>query len=135
MSAEAAAPTHPPRRTPLYAAHRRLRARMVDFAGWEMPVSYSGILDEHRAVRAAAGLFDVSHMGEVELRGPEAFAAVQRIVTNDAAKLGDGKAMYSVVCMASGGIVDDVIVTRLAANRWFVCVNAGNRDKDVGWVR
>ena len=136
MSTEAAGKAHgPARRTSLYAAHRRLRARMVDFAGWEMPVSYSGILDEHRSVRTAAGLFDVSHMGEVELRGPKAFAAVQAIVTNDAARLTDGKAMYSVVCMPSGGIVDDVIVTRLAEDRYFICVNAGNREKDIEWIR
>jgi aminomethyltransferase len=108
---------------------------MVDFAGWEMPVSYSGILEEHRAVRSAAGLFDVSHMGEVELRGPHALEAAQRLVTNDVARLGDGAALYAVVCKPDGGVVDDVIVTRLAADRMLICVNASNREKDVAWIR
>ncbi|MEA2625453.1 MAG: aminomethyltransferase [Candidatus Binatota bacterium] len=108
---------------------------MVEFAGWEMPVQYSGILGEHRAVRTAAGLFDVSHMGEVELRGAGAIEACQRLATNDVSRLADGDAVYTVLCLPSGGIVDDVIVTRLAADRLLVCVNASNRGKDVAWLR
>jgi aminomethyltransferase len=123
------------RRTPLNAAHRRLGARMVEFAGWEMPVYYAGILEEHRAVRERAGLFDVSHMGEVELRGPRALAACQRIVTNDVAKLATGGAQYAVMCLPSGGIVDDVIYYRLADERVLFCVNASNQQKDYVWIR
>ncbi len=124
-----------PRRTPLWAAHRGLGARMVDFAGWEMPVYYSGILEEHRAVRTRAGLFDVSHMGEVEVRGPKALEACQRLVSNDASKLVTGGAQYSVLCLPSGGVVDDVIYYRLAPDRYFFCVNASNEEKDFAWIR
>ena len=103
------------RRTPLYEAHVRLGAKMVDFGGWAMPVSYpTGILEEHRATRTAVGLFDVSHMGEVHFRGPRAAATVQRLVTNDVARLADGRALYTVACLPSGGIVDDLIVYRAA---------------------
>jgi aminomethyltransferase len=123
------------RRTPLAAAHRRLGGRMVEFAGWEMPVYYSGILEEHRAVRERAGLFDVSHMGEVEVRGPGAIAACQRIVTNDLGKLAPGAAQYSVMCLPSGGIVDDVIYYRLGDDRVLFCVNASNQEKDFRWIR
>ena len=103
MSVAVAGGSHEAQRTPLFAAHRRLGARMVDFAGWEMPVYYTSILQEHRAVRTAAGLFDVSHMGEVEVRGAAALGAVQRLVTNDAAKLTPGVAQYAVLCLPSGG--------------------------------
>ena len=123
-----------PRRTPLYSAHRRLGARMVDFAGWEMPVYYRGILEEHRAVRERAGLFDVSHMGEVEVHGAGSLAACQRLVTNDVSKLADGGAQYAVMCLPSGGIVDDVVYYRLAADRFLFCVNASNADKDFRWM-
>ncbi len=108
---------------------------MVDFAGWDMPVQYSGILDEHKTVRAAVGLFDVSHMGEVRLRGPRALEAIQQIVTNDVARLADGHALYTVMCREGGGIVDDCIVYRLGAEEIFVIVNASNRDKDVAFMR
>jgi aminomethyltransferase len=107
---------------------------MVDFAGWEMPVYYQGILEEHRAVRERAGLFDVSHMGEVEVRGAGALAACQRLVTNDVSKLVDGGAQYAVMCLPSGGIVDDVIYYRLAADRVLFCVNASNAEKDFRWM-
>lgn len=123
------------RRTPLHAVHRRLGARMVEFGGWDMPVQYSGILEEHRAVRTRAGLFDVSHMGEVEIRGPAALDAVQRLVTNDAARLADGDAQYAVMCVAEGGIVDDLVYARLAADRFLLTVNASNRERDVAWMR
>ncbi len=130
-----AATDHPMRRTPLHAAHVRRGGRMVEFAGWKMPVYYTGILAEHRAVRERAGLFDVSHMGEIEVRGPRALAACQRLVTNDAAKLAPGGAQYAVLCKPSGGIVDDVIYTRLAADRYLFCVNASNEEKDFRWMR
>lgn len=123
------------RRTPLYEAHRRLGARLVEFAGWQMPVYYKGILEEHRAVRERAGLFDVSHMGEVEVRGRQAALACQRLVTNDAEKLVTGRAQYAVMCLPSGGIVDDVIYYRLDADRFLFCVNASNQEKDHRWMR
>jgi aminomethyltransferase len=124
----------PPKRTPLYEAHRRLGARMVDFGGWSMPVQYaSGILDEHRATRTAVGVFDVCHMGEVRFRGPRAAEAVQRLVTNDVSRLIDGRAFYTVACLPTGGIVDDLIVYRIAADHYLIVVNAANRDKDRAW--
>jgi aminomethyltransferase len=125
-----------PRKTPLYDAHKRAGARIIDFGGWLMPVSYpSGIIDEHRATRRAVGVFDVSHMGEVHFRGPRAADAVQRLVTNDVSKLGAGRAFYTVACRPGGGIVDDLIVYRLAAEHFLIVVNAGNREKDVAWFR
>ena len=131
------APSSPggPRRTPLHAAHRKLGARMIEFGGWEMPVQYTGILEEHRAVRARAGLFDVSHMGEVEVAGRGALDAVQRLVTNDASKLAPGGAQYAVLCLPDGGIVDDVIYYRLGDDRFFFCVNAANQETDFAWMK
>ncbi len=123
------------KRTPLFAAHEALGARFVDFGGWEMPVQYTGIIDEHQAVRRCAGLFDVSHMGEIELRGPHALAACQALTVNDVARLRDGQAQYSLLCLPSGGVVDDIIVHRLTAERLLLCVNAGNTDKDLAWIR
>ncbi len=123
------------KRTPLYDAHRALGARLVEFAGWEMPVQYAGILDEHAAVRTRAGLFDVSHMGEVELRGSGALAACQAVTANDVTRLRDGQAQYSLLLQPDGGIVDDIIVHRIAAERVMICVNASNRDKDVAHLR
>ena len=121
-------------RTPLYDAHRALGARMVDFAGWEMPVQYRGIIEEHVAVRTRAGLFDVSHMGEIELRGPGALAACQRATANDVGRLRDGAAQYSLLLHPDGGIVDDVIVHRLGAERIMICVNASNRAADFAYL-
>lgn len=125
-----------PRKTPLYEAHRRAGAKIIDFGGWLMPVSYpSGIIDEHRATRSAVGVFDVSHMGEVHFRGPRAAEAVQRLVTNEIAKLADGHALYTAACRPTGGIVDDLIVYRVAADHLLIVVNAGNHEKDVAWFR
>ena len=118
------------KRTPLFAAHVKAGARMVPFGGWEMPVQYSGIVEEHRTVRAAVGCFDVSHMGEFEVEGPGALPALQRLTTNDVAALEIGQIQYSVLCHAHGGIVDDLTVYRLAADRYMVTVNAGNIAKD-----
>lgn len=118
------------RKTPLNETHRRLNAKMVDFGGWDMPVQYSGILDEHHAVRNAVGLFDVSHMGEIEVRGPEALTLVQRVSTNDAAKLAIGQVHYSGLLYETGGFVDDILVHKVAEDHFFICVNASNQDKD-----
>jgi len=122
-------------RTPLFAQHQQRGARFVDFGGWEMPVQYSGIIAEHTAVRTAAGLFDVSHMGEIELRGPGALAAAQELTANDVGRLADGQAQYSLLLLPSGGIVDDIMVYRLSAERLLLCVNAGNAEKDLAWIR
>jgi aminomethyltransferase len=122
-------------RTPLYDTHVRAGARMVEFAGWEMPVQYAGILDEHETVRTRVGLFDVSHMGEVVFRGPRALEALSRAFTNDLTKASDGQAQYGCLCRDSGGIVDDVVVYRRAADDLLVCVNAANRAKDFEWLR
>ena len=107
---------------------------MVPFAGFDMPVQYSGIIDEHMAVRRAAGLFDVSHMGEVFVRGPHALDFVQHLVTNDASKLYDGRAMYTVMCREDGGIVDDLLVYRLGEEAYLLVVNASNVEKDFDWM-
>jgi len=122
------------KRTPLHDAHVKAGARMVPFGGWQMPVQYTGIVEEHRTVRAKVGLFDVSHMGEFEVDGPGALAAVQRLTTNDAAALEVGQLQYSLVCAPDGGIVDDATVYRLAADRFMVVVNASNTDIDWAWV-
>ncbi len=121
-------------RTPLYDTHVRAKARMVEFAGWEMPVQYAGILEEHEAVRTRAGVFDVSHMGEVVFRGPKALEALNRVFTNDLSKVVDGQAQYGCLCRDSGGIVDDVVVYRRGAEDVLVCVNAANRQKDFEWL-
>ena len=120
--------------TPLLAAHRAAGAKLVDFAGFEMPLSYSGIVDEHHAVRREVGLFDVSHMGEVDFRGPQAVAAVDHLVTNSVLALADGQALYSPICYPDGGIVDDCLVYRLGAEHVRVVVNASNVAKDVAWM-
>jgi len=123
------------RRTPLNALFRDLGARFVDFAGWEMPVQFSSVIDEHMAVRTAAGLFDVSHMGEIEIDGREALALVQRVTCNDAARLEVGQAQYTGLLNERGGFVDDILVYRRGADRFLLVVNAGNTDKDFAWVK
>lgn len=122
------------KRTPLYDAHVKAGARMVPFGGWEMPVQYSGIVDEHRTVRAGVGCFDVSHMGEFEVEGPQALAALQRLTTNDVGALEIGQVQYSLLCYPDGGIVDDLTLYRLASDRYMLTVNASNIDKDWRWV-
>src|SRR6266568_3259806 len=122
-------------RTPLFEAHQALGARLVPFAGWEMPVQYTGIIEEHNAVRQTAGAFDVSHMGEVVFQGPGAAGAVQRLVTNHVGKLGDGQAMYTVMCYPDGGIVDDCIVYRSQSDDFLIVVNAANVAKDFAWMQ
>lgn len=108
---------------------------MVDFAGWDMPVQYRSILEEHKAVRQAAGLFDVSHMGEAAVRGPEALKFLQRLVTNDCAKLFPGRILYTVMCHPHGGVVDDLLVTMRGADDYLLCINAGNIAKDLAWMK
>ena len=122
------------RRTPLYDTHRRLGARLVPFGGFEMPVQYTSILDEHRAVRERVGLFDVSHMGQIHLRGPAALATVERLVTCPVSSLGVGRVRYGCLCNDSGGVVDDVTVYRLGDDALFLCVNASNIAKDREWI-
>lgn len=122
------------KRTPLFETHKQLGARMVPFGGWEMPVQYTSVLEEHRAVREAAGLFDVSHMGEFEVTGPDALALIQRVSTNNAAKLEVGQAQYSFMCRENGTVVDDILVYRLGDDRYWLVVNAGNIQKDWEWV-
>ena len=123
------------RTTPLHSRHRALGARLVDFSGWEMPVEYSGLTKEHLAVRKAAGLFDASHMGEIEIAGDDALAAVQKVCTNDAAQLVIGDAQYSALVTEEGTVVDDVLVYRLADGHYMLVVNAGNIAKDFAWIR
>jgi aminomethyltransferase len=118
------------RRTPLYETHRRLGARMMDFGGWEMPVQYSGILEEHHAVRRGVGIFDVSHMGEIEIRGPEVARLVNWMTTNDVSRLTRGQAQYSAMLYEHGGFVDDILVHKVAEDSYFLCVNAANQEKD-----
>jgi len=122
-------------RTPLNQTHRALGAKMVDFGGWDMPVQYSGLLDEHHTVRKAVGLFDVSHMGEIEVRGREAERLVDYVTTNAVAKLRDGQAHYSGLLYETGGFVDDILVHKVSAEHFFLCVNAGNQEKDYEHIR
>src|SRR5215471_5994155 len=121
--------------TPLNSVHRSLGAKMVDFGGWDMPVQYTGILDEHNAVRTAVGVFDVSHMGEIEIRGPEAAKLTDFATTNAVAKLKIGQAHYSGLLYDHGGFVDDILVHKVAEDHYFLCVNAGNQDKDFEHIR
>ena len=121
--------------TPLREFHVAHGGRMVDFAGWEMPVQYRSILEEHKTVRRAAGLFDVSHMGEVDVRGPEAARFLNHLVTNDVARLFPGRVLYSPMCYPTGGVVDDLLVYMRGPEDFFLCINAGNIDKDLAWMR
>jgi aminomethyltransferase len=131
---EAAAPATL-RRTALNATHRALKAKMVDFGGWDMPVEYSGLIAEHMAVRTGVGLFDVSHMGDIQFRGPGSLAAVNKLCMNDASKLAIGQAHYSAMLYPNGTFVDDVVVHKLGENDYLLVINAGTREKDIRWVR
>lgn len=122
------------KRTPLYAQHQKLGARLVEFGGWEMPVQYTGILDEHRAVRERAGLFDVCHMGEIRVTGAGALPFLRRMLTNDPASLTVGQAQYTLMCRPDGGVIDDLIAYRVAEEEYLLVVNASNADKDFGWL-
>lgn len=123
------------KQTKLFNIHKKLNAKIVDFAGFAMPVQYSSIIAEHKAVRESAGLFDVSHMGEIFVRGPQALDLVQKVTTNDALKLVAGKVQYSAMCYEDGGIVDDLLVYKFSADEYLLVVNASNKDKDLEWIR
>jgi aminomethyltransferase len=127
------APTTPLKETPLADEHRRIGAKMVPFAGYEMPLQYSGIVAEHLAVRRSAGIFDVSHMGELLVSGPEAEQLLNGLLCNDVTRLKDGRAQYSAITTEQGGVVDDVLVYRFNEHRFLVCVNASNQDRDFRW--
>ena len=122
-------------RTPLHRCHLQLGARMVPFAGYEMPVQYTGVLEETKAVRAAAGLFDVSHMGQFSIRGTNSLLEVQKLVTNDLTKLAIGQAQYNMLCQPDGGVIDDLVVYRRSADETYLCVNASNRKRDFQWMQ
>ena len=122
-------------RTPLHARHVAAGARMVPFAGWEMPVQYEGVIPEHKAVRTDAGVFDVSHMGQFHIEGPSAHELLQSLLSNDLDKIGDGEAQYTLLTNERGGIVDDLIAYRLDAHHYLVVVNAGNRDDAYAWMK
>jgi aminomethyltransferase len=122
-------------RTPLYDRHRALGARMVPFAGWEMPVQYEGVIPEHRAVRRDCGVFDVSHMGEIEVEGPQAHGLLQSLLSNDLERVEVGGAQYTLLTNEQGGIVDDLIVYRLEPGRYLLVVNASNKDADYEWLK
>ncbi len=122
------------RRTPLFEQHAALGAKLVPFAGWEMPVAYEGIREEHSAVRTHAGMFDVSHMGEVEVEGPEAFAFLQRALSNDVARIEVGGAQYSCLCDEQGGVLDDLFAYRLGGDRYLLVTNSANHEADLAWL-
>jgi glycine cleavage system T protein (aminomethyltransferase) len=123
------------RRTPLFERHERAGARLVPFAGWEMPVQYEGIRQEHVAVRTGAGVFDVSHMGEIETSGPQAEEFLQRVLSNDVSRIPERGAQYSVLCRDDGGVLDDLFTYRLGPDHFLTVTNASNHDKDLGWFR
>src|SRR5258708_31327304 len=122
------------KRTPLYDQHRDLGARLVEFSGWEMPVQYSSILEEHQAVRIHAGLFDVSHMGEFKVEGEDALAFLQYLVPNDVSRLAINQALYTQLCLPDGNVIDDLLIYRLGEQHYMLVVNAGNIAKDLAWV-
>ncbi|MBI3543441.1 MAG: glycine cleavage system aminomethyltransferase GcvT [Deltaproteobacteria bacterium] len=123
------------KRTALYEEHLKLKGKMVEFGGWDMPVQYSGLADEHETCRTKVGLFDVSHMGEVRVRGRDALAFLNGLVTNNVEKIKDGQAQYTVMCYENGGCVDDLIIHRFGPEDYFICVNASNTDKDYEWIK
>jgi len=131
---ESGVSTETAKRTPLYAEHQQLGARMIPFGGWDMPVQYTGIIEEHRAVRNAAGIFDLGHMGQARVSGPDAERFVQSVATNDLDRIPEGLAQYSILCRPSGGTVDDIFVYRLP-DSLFICLNASNTDKDIAWLQ
>src|SRR5215207_1877810 len=123
------------KRTPLHDRHVAAGARLVPFAGWEMPVQYGGIREEHAAVRERVGIFDVSHMGEIETSGPQAEELLQRLLSNDVGRIPERGAQYSVLCREDGGVLDDLFTYRLGPERFLTVTNASNHDKDLAWFR
>jgi aminomethyltransferase len=124
----------PLKKTPLNSLEHELGGKMIDFGGWELPVQFSGILDEHEAVRTRAGLFDVSHMGEITIKGPQALTLLQRTTCNDVSKIEDGRAQYNGLLYPTAGFVDDIVVYRMSGDDFFVVVNASNQEKDFEWL-
>ncbi|MBN2422710.1 glycine cleavage system aminomethyltransferase GcvT [Candidatus Woesearchaeota archaeon] len=122
------------KKTPLYEEHLKLNANMVEFGGWDMPVQYSNVIDEHTATRTNAGLFDICHMGEIEITGPNSKEFIQKLITNDVEKLVSGKALYSTICNFNGGIIDDCFVYRFNKDKFMIVVNASNIEKDFNWM-
>lgn len=122
------------KRTPLFEQYKESGAKTIDFGGWDLPVQFSSIKEEHEAVRTKAGLFDVSHMGEVEVKGPNAFAYLQKLVTNDVSKIVDGQAQYTAMCYEDGGTVDDLLIYRKSEEDYLLVINASNIEKDVAWM-
>ena len=120
-------------RSPFFKNHLESKAKMVDFHGWEMPLQYSGIIDEHKCVRENVGLFDVSHMGRFKIKG-EAESQIQNLITNDISKISDKQAVYSPMCNEDGGIIDDVIINRINSNEFVIVVNSSNIKKDFDWI-
>src|ERR1043166_4357024 len=123
------------KRTPLFSAHQKLGARLIDFGGWEMPVQYTSIVDEHLAVRNAAGLFDISHMGEVTVSGAEAGEFLNHVLTNDIRKLAPGQGQYTLLCNERGGVVDDLYAYQLSAEVYLLIINASRIPADVTWLQ
>lgn len=122
------------KKTALFGAHEKAGGKVIDFAGWALPVQYEGIIPEHEAVRNAAGLFDVSHMGEVDVKGPQAFDFVQNLVTNDVSVMQDNQVLYALMCYPDGGVVDDLLVYKFDNNHFYLVINASNVDKDYQWM-
>jgi aminomethyltransferase len=122
------------KRTPLYAAHQKLGGKLIEFGGWEMPVQYTSIVDEHQAVRTAAGLFDISHMGEVLVTGHKAAAFLNRVLTNDLSRLRVGQGQYTLLCNERGGVIDDLYAYCLAAREYLLVINASRIEEDVAWL-
>jgi aminomethyltransferase len=123
------------KRTPLYETHRKVGARLVEFGGWEMPVQYTSIMDEHQAVRSAAGMFDISHMGEVSVKGPSALEFLNSVLTNDLRKLAPGQGQYTLLCNERGGVIDDLYAYRLAEQDFLLIINASRIDEDFSWLQ
>ena len=123
------------RKTALYDEHVACGGKIIDFAGWALPVKYEGIIEEHEAVRNAAGMFDVSHMGEVDVIGKDAFAFVQNLVTNDVSTLEDNQILYAMMCYENGGVVDDLLVYKFADDHFYLVINASNVEKDFAWMQ
>ncbi len=122
------------KKTPLYNTYSEYGGKIIEFGGWAMPVQFEGIISEHEAVRCAAGIFDVSHMGEVDVKGPQAFDFVQNLVTNDIAVLTDNQVLYTFMCYTNGGVVDDLLVYKFSQEHFYLVINAGNIDKDLQWM-
>jgi aminomethyltransferase len=120
--------------TPLNAIHKELGGKLVPFAGWQMPIQFQGVIQEHQCVRDGVGIFDVSHMGEIEIQGPSAKSLIQKLMTNDIDSMQDNQALYTLMCMENGGVVDDLLVHRFSEDHYFLCVNASNTDKDFEWI-